>query len=284
MLAEVTQVTATNPKIVFIGGAGNMAGAVIGGLLAAGYPADRIVATGRDPLKLEAFAKRHNTVVHSDNIDAIDGADVIVLSVKPQVMRDLCMDLSPHLKGRKPLIITLAAGIPLAAYQRWLGEHLPIVRAMPNTPALVQSGVTGLFADEAVTAEHRAITARIVNAVGISLWVDKEEGIDQVIAVAGSAPAYFFQFMEAMIDASAASGFARADAERLVLQTALGAAKLAMTSDVNVAQLKRNVMSPGGTTERAVQRFEQGGLPQLVADAMRDCAERAAEMARELDQ
>ncbi|BBM01074.1 pyrroline-5-carboxylate reductase [Microbulbifer sp. GL-2] len=275
--------TATNPKIVFIGGAGNMAGAVIGGLLAAGYPSDRVVATGRDPLKLEAFAKRHGVEVHDDNIVAIDEADVIVLSVKPQVMRDLCMDLRPHLAGRKPLVITLAAGIPLAAYQRWLGEHLPVVRAMPNTPALVQAGVTGLYADAAVTAEHRAITERIVNAVGISLWVEQEEGIDQVIAVAGSAPAYFFQFMEAMIDASTASGFARADAERLVLQTALGAAKLAMVSDVDVAQLKRNVMSPGGTTERAVQRFEQGGLPQLVEDAMRDCAERAAEMARELD-
>lgn len=275
--------TATDPKIVFIGGAGNMGAAVIGGLLAAGYPADRIVATGRDPHKLAAFARRHGVVAHNDNIAAISDADVIVLSVKPQMMRDLCMGLHPHLAGRNPLIISFAAGIPLAAYRRWLGEHLPIVRAMPNTPALVQAGATGLYAGAGVTAEHRAITEHIANAVGISLWVRDEREINQIIAVAGSAPAYFFQFMEAMIEASVASGFARPDAERLVLQTALGAAKLAMASEEDVAQLKRKVMSPGGTTECAVKRFERGGLFQLVAEAMGDCAERAAEMDRELD-
>ncbi|MDP5209639.1 pyrroline-5-carboxylate reductase [Microbulbifer sp. 2205BS26-8] len=275
--------TATDPKIVFIGGAGNMGGAVIGGLLAAGYPADRIVATGRDPQKLAAFAKRHGVAAHSDTLTAIGDADVIVLSVKPQAMRDLCTGLRSHLDGHNPLIISFAAGIPLAAYQRWLGEHLPIVRAMPNTPALVQTGATGLYAGAGVTAEHRAITERIANAVGIFLWVREECEINQIIAVVGSAPAYFFLFMEAMIEASVASGFARADAERLVLQTALGAAKLAMASEEDVAKLKRNVMSPGGTTECAVKRFEQGGLFQLVAEAMRDCAERASEMERELD-
>ncbi|AWF83307.1 pyrroline-5-carboxylate reductase [Microbulbifer sp. A4B17] len=277
------RVSAADPKIVFIGGAGNMAGAVIGGLVASGHPADKIIATGRDLAKLNAFAETHGVSISDDNAAAVAEADVIVLSVKPQVMRALCEELKPHLAERTPLIITFAAGIPLAAYQRWMGEHLPIVRAMPNTPALVQTGVTGLYADSQVTDEQRELAERIVDAVGISYWVDEERGIDQVIAVAGSAPAYFFQFMEAMIDAASAGGLARADAERLVLQTALGAAKLAVASDVDVAQLKRNVMSPGGTTERAVQRFEQGGLPQLVADAMRDCEERAAEMAKELD-
>ncbi|WHI44595.1 pyrroline-5-carboxylate reductase [Microbulbifer sp. TRSA001] len=272
-----------NPKMVFIGGAGNMAGAVIGGLVASGYPADQITATGRDRDKLNAFAESHGVAISDDNIAAIVDADVIVLSVKPQVMRELCEGLKPHLVDRSPLIITFAAGIPLAAYHRWMGIHLPIVRAMPNTPALVQTGVTGLYADSKVTGEQKELAERIVDAVGISYWVEEERGIDQVIAVAGSAPAYFFQFMEAMIDAASAGGLARADAERLVLQTALGAAKLAVASDVDVAQLKRNVMSPGGTTERAVQRFEKGGLPQLVADAMRDCEERATEMAKELD-
>ncbi|WP_444929293.1 pyrroline-5-carboxylate reductase [Microbulbifer sp. SSSA002] len=272
-----------SPKMVFIGGAGNMAGAVIGGLVASGYPAEQITATGRDWDKLNTFAASHGVAVSDDNIAAIADADVIVLSVKPQVMRELCEGLQPHLADRAPLIITFAAGIPLAAYHRWMGAHLPIVRAMPNTPALVQTGVTGLYADTKVSDEQRVTAERIVAAVGISYWVDEERGIDQVIAVAGSAPAYFFQFMEAMIDAASAGGLARADAQRLVLQTALGAAKLAVASDVDVAQLKRNVMSPGGTTERAVQRFEQGGLPQLVASAMRDCEERAAEMAKELD-
>ncbi|MCO1334847.1 pyrroline-5-carboxylate reductase [Microbulbifer sp. OS29] len=275
--------SAENPKIVFIGGAGNMAGAVIGGLVASGYPADKIVATGRDEAKLNAFAESHGVATSNDNLAAIADADVIVLSVKPQVMRELLEGLRPHLVGRQPLVITFAAGIPLDAYHRWMGEQLPIVRAMPNTPALVQTGVTGLYADSKVSEEQRATAERIVGAVGISLWVDEERGIDQVIAVAGSAPAYFFQFMESMINAASDRGLARADAERLVLQTALGAAKLAVASDVDVAQLKRNVMSPGGTTERAVQRFEQGGLAQLVADAMRDCEERAAEMAKELD-
>ncbi|GMG85933.1 pyrroline-5-carboxylate reductase [Biformimicrobium ophioploci] len=271
------------PKIVFIGGAGNMAGAVIGGMIAAGYPPEQILATGRDTRKLADFSTRWGVAIATDNLQAVADAEVIVLSVKPQVMGALCQSLRPALAGREPLVITLAAGIPLAAYRRWLGEHLPIVRAMPNTPSLVQAGVTGLYAGPGVTQAQRQQAEQIAGAVGITLWVEEESGIDQVIAVSGSGPAYYFLFMEAMIDAAEAAGMARADAERLTLQTALGAAKLAQSSDVDVARLRRNVMSPGGTTERAIQRFQRDGLDKLVAAAMHDCAERAAEMARELD-
>ncbi|MFC6634060.1 pyrroline-5-carboxylate reductase [Microbulbifer taiwanensis] len=274
----------TEPKMVFIGGAGNMAGAVIGGLVASGYPADRIVATGRDHKKLADFAARTGVQVSTDNAAALADADVLVLSVKPQGMKALCESLAGIVSDRKPLVITLAAGIPLSAYQRWLGAGVPIVRAMPNTPALVGTGVTGLYAGEGVSDAQRQIATQMAEAVGIALWVEEETGIDRVIAVSGSGPAYYFQFMESMIDAAVKAGMARADAERLTLQTALGAAKLAAASDVDVAQLKRNVMSPNGTTERAIRRFQSGGLPQLVEQAMRDCAERAAEMARELDQ
>ncbi|SDK74387.1 pyrroline-5-carboxylate reductase [Microbulbifer yueqingensis] len=270
--------------MVFIGGAGNMAGAVIGGLVADGYPADRIVATGRNRGKLDEFAARSGVQVSTDNETAIGDADILVLSVKPQVMKDLCESIRDAVQQRRPLVVTLAAGIPLAAYQRWLGEGVPVVRAMPNTPALVGTGVTGLYAAADVSEQQRGQAQRIAEAVGLAHWVDDESGIDQVIAVSGSGPAYYFLFMEAMIDAAEKAGMARADAERLTLQTALGAAKLAAASDVDVAQLRRNVMSPGGTTERAVQRFQQGGLEQLVEQAMSDCAERAAQMARELDQ
>ncbi|WP_295802992.1 pyrroline-5-carboxylate reductase [uncultured Microbulbifer sp.] len=273
----------TQAKMVFIGGAGNMAGAVIGGLVASGYPAERIVATGRNEQKLQEFAARTGVLVSTDNAAEVAEADVLVLSVKPQMMRELCEDLASIVSARKPLVITLAAGIPLAAYQRWLGAGVPIVRAMPNTPALVGTGVTGLYAGAGVSDAQKQIATQMAEAVGIALWVDEESGIDQVIAVSGSGPAYYFQFMESMIDAAEKAGMKRADAERLTLQTALGAAKLAVASDVDVAQLKRNVMSPNGTTERAVKRFQEGGLPQLVEQAMSDCAARAAEMAKELD-
>ena len=274
----------TAPKMVFIGGAGNMAGAVIGGLVASGYPADSIVATGRDEQKLADFAARTGVQVTTDNPAAVAGADVLVLSVKPQMMKALCESIAGLVSDRKPLVITLAAGIPLAAYQRWLGAGVPVVRAMPNTPALVGTGVTGLYAGAGVDESQRQIAQEMAEAVGIAIWVEEEAGIDQVIAVSGSGPAYYFQFMESMIDAAEKAGMPRGDAERLTLQTALGAAKLAAASNVDVVQLKRNVMSPNGTTERAIQRFQKGGLPQLVEEAMRDCAERAAEMARELDQ
>ncbi|MFV8784086.1 pyrroline-5-carboxylate reductase [Microbulbifer sp. SA54] len=273
----------TASKMVFIGGAGNMAGAVIGGLVSSGYPADNIVATGRNEQKLKDFVARTGVRGSTDNHTAIRNADVIVLSVKPQVMKELCESIAAEVSARKPLVITLAAGIPLAAYQRWLGAGVPIIRAMPNTPALVGTGVTGLYAGDGVTSEHKSVATQMADAVGIALWVEEESGIDQVIAVSGSGPAYYFQFMESMIDAAEKAGMKRADAERLTLQTALGAAKLAVASDVDVAQLKRNVMSPNGTTERAVKRFQEGGLPQLVEQAMSDCAARAAEMAKELD-
>ncbi|MCX2779085.1 pyrroline-5-carboxylate reductase [Microbulbifer thermotolerans] len=273
----------TEPKMVFIGGAGNMAGAVIEGLLGSGYPAERIIATGVNERKLADFSARTGVRVTTDNSAAVAEADVLVLSVKPQVMKDVCLSVAEAVSARAPLVITLAAGIPLAAYRRWLGTGVPLVRAMPNTPALVGTGVTGLYAAEDVSAEQRRIAEQLAEAVGIAHWVDDESGIDQVIAVSGSGPAYYFQFMESMIDAAEKAGMRREDAERLTLQTALGAAKLAVASDVDVAQLKRNVMSPKGTTERAIQRFLNGGLPDLVERAMGDCAARAAEMAKELD-
>ncbi|MCA0894978.1 pyrroline-5-carboxylate reductase [Microbulbifer agarilyticus] len=269
--------------MVFIGGAGNMAGAVIGGMVANGYPADKIIATGRDEQKLKAFCDRTGVHGRTDNLAAVKEADVIVLSVKPQVMQALCETIAPEVSANKPLVITLAAGIPLSAYQRWLGAGVPIVRAMPNTPALVGTGVTGLYAGEGVTDEHKSVATQMAQAVGIAQWVAEESGIDEIIAVSGSGPAYYFQFMESMIDAAEKAGMDRGDAERLTLQTALGAAKLAVAADVDVAQLKRNVMSPNGTTERAIKRFQEGGLPQLVEQAMTDCAARAAEMAQELD-
>lgn len=270
-------------KMVFIGGAGNMAGAVIGGLVNSGYPADRIVATGRNTQKLKEFTARTGVQGSTDNLAAISNADVIVLSVKPQMMKALCEEIAAQVGTHKPLVITLAAGIPLSAYQRWLGAGVPIIRAMPNTPALVGTGVTGLYAGEGVTDEHKSVATQMAEAVGVALWVEEESGIDQVIAVSGSGPAYYFQFMESMIDAAEKAGMNRADAERLTLQTALGAAKLAVAADVDVAQLKRNVMSPNGTTERAIKRFQEDGLPALVERAMSDCAARAAEMAAELD-
>lgn len=260
-----------------------MSSAIIHGLIAAGRPATSIIATGRDHNKLQALANSAGVNTSTDNLAAVQEAGTVVLSVKPAQMQALCSTLKTAIQARKPLVISVAAGIPMAAYERWLGDDIAIVRAMPNTPSLVKCGACGLFANAHCSPEQRAEATAISDAVGISLWLDDEALIDAVIATAGSAPAYFFLLMEAMIDHAQTLGLDPEQARRLTLQTALGAARLAQGSDLDVAELRRNVTSPGGTTERAIARFEKGGLRQLVATAMSDCQQRAVELAEELN-
>jgi pyrroline-5-carboxylate reductase len=270
----------TQAKITFIG-AGNMASSIIGGLIKQGFAADAITATDPYQPSLDKLQADMGINVSADNSEAAAAADVIVLAIKPQVMEPVCRALSKDLSHR-PMIVSIAAGIDIHSLDQWLGNQLAIVRCMPNTPALVQTGASGLFANAHTNDDQKALANRILEAVGIVQWLETEDLLDPVTAVSGSGPAYFFLFMEAMIEAGIAQGLSRENATELTLQTALGAAKLAQGSDVDVAELRRRVTSPNGTTEQAVLSFEQQGLREVVAKAMQACSDRSVAMAKEL--
>lgn len=272
----------TAPRLAFIG-AGNMASSIIGGLVGKNYPPRNIIAADPLPATLERLKATAPVKCTTDNLEAINGAEVVVLAVKPQVMKQVLAPLAAELRRSRPLIISIAAGIEIASLARWLGdETLPIVRCMPNTPALVQSGATGLYASRFVSAAQKQLADTILRAVGIALWLDDEAQIDAVTAVSGSGPAYFFLVMEAMQAAGEKLGLPADVARQLTLQTALGAAQMAIGSDVGADELRRRVTSPNGTTERAVAAFEAGGLRQLFEKALTDCRDRSVELAREL--
>ncbi len=273
--------TAQYPVLGFIGG-GNMAQAIIGGLVAQGYPTANIWVSDPSQDQLDRLQQQWPVQTSTDNNQVATAVEVLLLAVKPQVMKLVAEPLQAAISASKPVVISIAAGIPVASLERWLGLQTAIVRCMPNTPALVQTGASGLFANVNVSATQRQQSELIMNAVGISLWVETEALIDAVTAVSGSGPAYYFMMMESMINAGIAQGLSREVSTQLTLQTALGAAKMALASDVEPAELRRRVTSPNGTTEQAVLRFEQGGLAQLVTEAMEACADRGRAMAEEL--
>lgn len=270
---------ATN--ITFIG-AGNMASAIIGGLIDSGIATSNITATSPTEDMLRPVSERFGINTQTDNNAAIRNADVVVLAVKPQIMRDVCQAMQDTTREQQPLIISIAAGLNADTIDEWLGGGNAVVRCMPNTPSLVGYGASGLFANPVVTSEQRDMATQLMEAVGIVEWVEDEALIDAVIAVSGSAPAYFFLMFEAMEEAAVKLGLPAASARRLAIQTALGAATMAQRSEYDPATLKQNVMSPGGTTERAIQHMEDAELRKTIADAMQVCAKRAQEMAKEL--
>jgi pyrroline-5-carboxylate reductase len=264
--------------IAFIGG-GNMARSLIGGLIARGTPAASIhVAEPVAELRASLVAD-FGVQVFADGSQAVVGADTWVLAVKPQVKRSVCETLSEQAQATAPLAISIAAGITVAQLQRWLGGKLPVVRAMPNTPALLGSGATGLFASAQVDADGRDRAQRLLETAGVTVWVDNEALVDAVTAASGSAPAYVFLLAEAMQDAAIAEGLAPDAALTLVLQTILGAARMLTEDDVEASELRRRVTSPNGTTQAAIETFEAGGLRELVARAMHAARIRGAELA-----
>jgi pyrroline-5-carboxylate reductase len=270
-----------NDVITFIGG-GNMANSIIGGLVAKGFAPERIFACDPVQENLDRLTTAYRIKTSTDNARGVQQAGTVVLAVKPQIMRKVCEDLRDQL-GHTPLIISIAAGIPVHKLDEWLGEGLAIIRCMPNTPALVQAGASGLYANDRTNAAQRTLAEQILGAVGIVEWLTEETLIDAVTAISGSGPAYFFLFMEAMIAAGIEQGLSPETANNLAIQTCLGAGLLAKHSDVDVAELRRRVCSPGGTTLKAIESFEHNHLRDVVAKAMRACAERAAEMANTLD-
>lgn len=270
------------PRIAFIG-AGNMAKSIIGGLLAEGTPAQTVTASGPRTETLQPLQAATGVNITTSNSDAARQADIVILAVKPQMLKTVAAELSAALAHR-PLIISLAAGITTDSIGRWLGGDQAIVRCMPNTPSQLRQGASGLFANAQVSAEQRANADAILRAVGVVQWLDDEALLNPVTAVSGSGPAYFFLFMEAMIEAGEAMGLSRESARELTLQTALGAAMLARDSDVDVSELRRRVTSPKGTTEQAILSFEQDKLRETVARAMNACSARAAELSEQLGQ
>ncbi|MGE8497329.1 MAG: pyrroline-5-carboxylate reductase [Pseudomonas sp.] len=270
----------TTPRIAFIG-AGNMAASLIGGLRAQGVNASAIRASDYNTEQRSKISAEHGIETFAANADAIRDADVIVLSVKPQVMKDVCQDLAAHI-GANQLVVSIAAGITCASLENWLGATAAIVRCMPNTPALLRQGVSGLYANTHVSAAQREQAEQLLSAVGLALWLDREELIDAVTAVSGSGPAYFFLLIEAMTAAGEKLGLPRETAAQLTLQTALGAARMAVASDVDASELRRRVTSPAGTTEAAIKTFQAGGFEALVQDALDAAAHRSAELAEQL--
>lgn len=259
-----------------------MASSIIGGLISSGHPASAISAADPFPASLEKLKAAWPIHVHSDNADAVQSADVVILAVKPQVMAEATESIAAAVQSNNALVISIAAGITVAAMEARLGSTAAVVRCMPNTPALLGEGASGLFANSNTSGEQRSFAERILSAVGVTCWVNTEAELDAITALSGSGPAYFFLFTEAMIDAGVALGLERDTATTLALQTGLGAARMGIESDVDLQELRRRVTSPAGTTERAIESFEANNLRDIIATAMQAATARAEEMAREL--
>jgi pyrroline-5-carboxylate reductase len=270
----------TESTLAFIGG-GNMAGSLIGGLVADGWSPGHIQVADPDPARISQLGERFSVITTRDNNEAIASADAVVLAVKPQILHEVAGQIAPAIRQRRPVVISIAAGIRETTLRDWLGEGTAIVRCMPNTPAMVKSGATALYANARVSEAQRSLAESVLRAVGLALWLDDEALMDAVTALSGSGPAYFFLFMEALQAAGTELGLPADTARLLSLQTAFGAAKMALESREDAATLRRQVTSPGGTTERAIEVFMHEGLQAMVLKAVQAAAGRSRELADE---
>ena len=267
-------------KLLFVGG-GNMGAAIVGGLVGRGFPAADIMVIEPGAGARDSLAARFGVGVRESAGEGLPPCEALVLAVKPQQMREVCTGIAATVRARRALVISIAAGTSIASITQWLGGHGSIVRCMPNTPALLQCGATALYAGKGVNAAGRRLAHRILDSVGFAAWVESEDLLHAVTALSGSGPAYFFMFMDAMVQTGAGMGLAPELARRLAAQTALGAARMTLESDTELTELRRRVTSPGGTTERAVQVFESGGLHELIKSALDAAADRSRELAGE---
>jgi pyrroline-5-carboxylate reductase len=269
-------------RIAFIGG-GNMARSLIGGLLGHEASADRIAVSEPNADLREQLVRDFSIGAHASNVAAARDGSVIVLAVKPQVMKSVCTDLRDVVQSAQPLIISIAAGITIAQLDAWLGGNVAIVRCMPNTPALIGAGATGLCANARVDASQRALAQSILGATGISRWIDDESLMDTVTALSGSGPAYFFLLVEALENAAVAQGLPRDVARELAAQTCLGAGRMLNESDVGPAELRRRVTSPNGTTQAALESFAADYFNAIVARAVAAATQRGGELSAQMD-
>ncbi|HWX81482.1 MAG TPA: pyrroline-5-carboxylate reductase [Steroidobacteraceae bacterium] len=266
-------------RLAFIGG-GNMAAALISGLIKRGMSPGRLAVADPNQDQLQRLVRDFGIEAAADNASAVQGAEAVILAVKPQLLRGVAVALAPHLQG-EPLVISVAAGIPHAALVRWFGPQIPVIRTMPNRPALNGFGATGLYAPAAVGTACRSLAEDLMAAVGATVWVQHESQMDTVTALSGSGPAYFFLFMEALEAAAHARGLPAEIAHRLTLETAFGAAQMARQSSEPLAMLREQVTSKGGTTAAALEVLNAAGLRAIVAQAVAAADRRSAELADE---
>ena len=269
-------------RIAFIGG-GNMARSLIGGLLKTGVAASSITVAEPRAEARQELGRDFGIASYAENRLAAAEADVLVLAVKPQIMPAIHAELQDMMVRQRPLLISIAAGVRIDQLERWFGHALAIVRCMPNTPALIGAGATGLFANRRVSPEQRAKAQHIMDAVGITRWVEDEALIDTVTGLSGSGPAYFFAMVEALEDAAFAQGMSRETARALAAQTCLGAGRMLVESGEDPGVLRQRVTSPNGTTQAALESFAADHLAQIVTRAVAAASRRAGELAAALD-
>lgn len=271
--------------IAFIGG-GNMARSLIGGLVGRGFDPSRLHVAEPVEAMREALERDFGVKTHAEATQAVaqagartgTSAPLWLFAVKPQVMRGVCESLSDAAREQDPLVVSIAAGITSAQLQRWLGKELAVIRAMPNTPALLGAGVTGLFATGNVDASGRERAEQLLSSAGPTVWVGDEALIDSVTAVSGSGPAYVFLLAEAMQAAAIAEGLPADAARTLSLQTILGAARMLTEAGETATELRRRVTSPNGTTQAAIETFQAGGFEALIGKAIHAARARGAEL------
>ena len=259
-----------------------MASSLIGGLVSNDYPADKITVADLDADKLRYLNETFGVNTTLDSNSLVLQSDIVVLAVKPQHMQSVADSIAASAQQKKPVLVSIAAGIRIAALERWLGGDLAVVRCMPNTPALVKTGATGLSANAQVGVEQKDQVESLMRAVGVAVWVAEEGDLDTVTALSGSGPAYFFMVMEALEAAAVDAGLDQKTAQLLTQETALGAAKMALESTESAAVLRQRVTSPGGTTERAIEVLEKQGLRAILQQALSAAKERSVELSDEL--
>lgn len=273
-----TSANSAHPLVGFIG-AGNMARGLAGGLIKNGWGQKQIILADPEPSQREAIESVLGVKTFASNSDVAARADILVLAVKPQILGEVAKALASTVQKNKPLVISIAAGVRIEDIDRWLGDGLAIVRVMPNTAALIGSGASGMYANDRVNEDMRNQAESILRAVGVTVWLADEYLMDVVTALSGSGPAYFFLVMEALEQATIESGLDPKQARLLTLETAFGAAKMALESHEEPSQLRHRVTSPGGTTEQAVKVLEQGDIRQLFKQAVQAAIIRAREIA-----
>lgn len=263
------------PHISFIG-VGNMATAIISGLISSGYPIDCLTGTARSPEKRRALQTTYGFNMIDDNTQAVAIADIVVLCVKPAQMQEVIAQFKESVTSQQ-LYISVAAGIELNSFKDWLGQ-VAIIRSMPNTPSQVGAGMTGLIANDLVTPTQQTWCQQIFDSIGQTAWLTKEQDMHTVTALSGSSPAYFFRFLEAMIQTGQQQGLDQETSRKLACQAMLGAARMATEIDEDIAQLRKNITSPNGTTEQALLSFEANNIGSIIDEAMTACSKRSQEM------
>ena len=262
------------PSLGFIG-AGNMASALIGGLVKKGYPGHLITVSDPHPEKRQTLAKRFQVSCTPDNEEVIESAEIIVLAIKPTTIIEF---LKKHAsQNAHPLWITVAAGVSMHCYESYLGPKAAVVRAMPNTPALISESACGLYANQNVNADQKKFSENLMRTVGSVVWVDKDSDMDIVTGLSGSGPAYFFYMMEHLVKTAVAEGLPEADAIALIAQTAIGAGKMALSKE-SLSQLREKVTSEGGTTQAGLKSFNESNVDAALAKGLQAAIARSKEI------